>query len=523
MNSTPHVIWPAPCLPAFVEGEQRRVAILVEHEGCLDDLQEWASGLALVEKPSLRRITLPPVEVRAYDHATHHPYAKQYLQQRTQQRPLFEIVVEVPRALDPPSPRTAIVFDLQCQGQTVRPNAVAVLAENLARLRFAFATDLHVASAWDVIASAMERHAPDLGRQFCHPQRLLADFLVRMNKLAARGELDLVVLGGDLVDHVFPVLRRHSTAVSDSNVQLLLDMLAELTVPVLAIPGNHDYRVNPWRPRSFGLGSVGIPKRRLRGLLEPAGLWDAWRLMPSDRDALRTHAADGVDGLLWHLSLLAPATDFSVDLRGTRLVFFATGRDMVLRWRGLDWRRRALLARALPTSWEDPDSQGPSRAQMRWLSHTLANSHNAAVFFHAPLLCPQPQFRVEERLAHLHPGEDEALSTQVSFEHRLHRSGLRHGVSFRNPGPLLRALTSVAGAVTTFSGHVHRSSRIELERKSWRPTAAAISSERNGSDVLSMHIGAALGHVRSPGSDPPAFLLAEIEAGILRRVEEQRL
>ncbi len=523
MSSIPRVIWPAPCLPAFVEGEQRRVAILVEHECGLDDLQEWASKLALVEKPGLRRIPLSLVEVHDYDNTRRHPYAKEYLRQRSQQYPLFEIVVELPRAVSPASPRTAVVLDLLHEGRIVRPNAVAVLTENLTRLRFAFATDLHVASAWDVIASAIERHAPDLGRQFCHPQRLLANFIARMNQLAARGELDLVVLGGDLVDHVFPALRRHSTAVSDSNVQLLLDRLAELTVPVLAIPGNHDYRVNPWRPRSFGLGSVGIPKQRLREFLEPAGLWDAWRLVPSDRDALRTHAADGVDGLLPHLSLLAPATDFCVDVRGTRLVFFATGRDMVLRWRGLDWQRRGLLVRALPTSWVDPDSQGPSRAQMRWLSHTLAGSHHAAVFFHAPLLCPQPQFRVEERLAHLHPGEDETLPTQLLFERRLRRSGLRNGVSFRNPGPLLRALTSVRGAVTTFSGHVHQSSRIEVERRSWRPSSAAISSERNDRDVLSMHIGAALGHVRSPGSAPPAFLLAELDAGVLRRVEEHQL
>ena len=519
----PRVVWPAPGLPAFISGEQRTLAVLVEHGGSVDSLSGWAARLALRDLTTRTDSVLQITAVREFGSNRSHPYAAEYLRQRSETRPLFEILALVPRELEPQPPRTAAVFHLVRDGVVERPSSVAVMGSAVRGLRVAFATDLHVARIWDAIAVAIDRHAPDLRERFCYPQRLLAVFVAEVNQLAARGQLDLVVLGGDLVDHVYPAARAGAPPAASSKVQLLLDLLATLSVPVLAIPGNHDYRVNPWRPRVFGLGSVGIPRPRLASLLKAAGMWEAWRLRPSDCDALRTHDHEGGDGLLPHLSLLAPATDFHLDIRGTRLVFFASGRDVVLRWRGLDWSRRSLLARALPTSWVDPDSEGPSHAQMRWLSATLAGAHHAAVFFHAPILTPHSITAVEDHLEDIHPGQDDGHDAQVAFERRLQRSGLRRGVSFRNMAPLVRALASVRGSVATFSGHVHRSSRIEVDRDSLRLRSAPIASDRNGADTIPLHIGASLGHVRAPGGEPPGYLLAEFDGGALRQVRRRVL
>ena len=518
ISNAPRVVWPAPGLPAFIAGEQRTVAILAEHDGGLEALREWAAGLALQDVAERTQSPLRIEAVRASGSDDSHPYAAAYLRERSLRRPLFEIVAVAPRDLEPRPPRSAAVFHLLRDGVVERASSVAVLAGAAQALRVAFATDLHVARAWDTIAAAIDRHAPDLSGQFWHPQRLLAAFVAEANELAARGELDLVVLGGDLVDHVHPVAHAGATAAATSNVQLLLHLLSALSVPAVAIPGNHDYRVNPWRPRVFGLGSVGIPSQRHASLLKAAGMWEPWRLRPSDRDALRTHDPEGGCGLLPHLSLLAPATDFHLDIRGTRLVFFATGRDVVLRWRGLDWQRRSLLFRALPTSWVDPDSEGPSDEQMHWLRSTLAGAHNAALFFHAPILHPHPRMPVESHLDDIHPGEHDGYDAQIAFERRLQRSGLRRGVAFRNMAPLVRALASVRGSVATFSGHVHRSSRVEVERDSLRLRSATAGWDRNGADTIPLHIGAALGHVRSPGSEPPGYLLAEFDGGALRQV-----
>lgn len=518
ISSAPRVVWPAPGLPAFVDGERRAIAVLVEHDGGVDALCDWTSRLGLQDVAAGTRSTLRIATVCELGGDTSHPYAAAYLRERAVRRPLFEVIALVPRELEPRRPRTTAAFHLVRDGALERSRSVAVLAGASRTLRVAFATDLHVARAWDAIAAAIDRHAPDLSGQFWHPQRLLAAFVAEANELAARGELDLVVLGGDLVDHVHPVAHAGATAAATSNVQLLLDLLSELSVPVVAIPGNHDYRVNPWRPRVFGLGSVGIPSQRHASLLKAAGMWGSWRLRPSDRGALRTHDPEGGCGLLPHLSLLAPATDFHLDIRGTRLVFFATGRDVVLRWRGLDWPRRSLLVRALPTSWVDPDSEGPSHEQMHWLRSTLAGAHNAALFFHAPILHPHPRMPVESHLDDIHPGEHEGYDAQIAFERRLQRSGLRRGVAFRNMAPLVRALASVRGSVSTFSGHVHRSSRVEVERDSLRLRSATAGWDRNGADTIPLHIGAALGHVRSPGGEPPGYLLAEFDGGALRQV-----
>jgi len=491
--------------------------IIVEHEGGDDDLRQWARGLSLREAD--RRIPLQIGSIAAVDHPESHRVVHDYVRARTSSATLFQIEVQIAESIPVKAPRSVTVLDLVHGAQVERQNAVAMLAAGR-QVRIAFATDLHVSHAWSIIGDVVTRHAPDLLDQFCHPQSLLARFVAECNELASQGDLDLVVLGGDLVDHVYRDPIGHgSDPIGDSNPRLLLDLLAPLRVPVVAIPGNHDYRVNPWRPRAFGLGSVGIPKQRLASVLKAANCWQPWRLTPSDRHALRTHDDQGSCGLLAHLLLLAPATDIHLDLRGLRLVFFATGRDMVLRWRNLDWQRRILLARALPSTWVDPDSEGPSRAQIQRVSRSLDGAAHAALFFHAPLLSPQPNQPVESRIDHLHPGERIDTASQVAFETRLQRSGLRRGVSFRNTAPLLNALAGVRGGVTTFSGHVHRSSRIDIDRRSLRPRTAAIEAPHDATN-LTLHIGASLGHVRGPGEEPPGYLLAHFDDGRLRSVRQ---
>lgn len=520
--TSPRFVWPAPGLPAFIDGECRHFAALVEYDGSVGELHEWVARLGLRCPLSGRSVALQATRVRPLQSDNLHRFAATYQQSRIGSSPLFEVELTVPRTLAPPAPRTALAFDLIRDGIVERAGSVAIMAEGRRTLRLAFATDLHVSRAWDAVDAAVEKHAPELAAQYHHPQRRLVAFIEHCNELAARGELDLVVLGGDLVDHVYLEVQSTPSARSDdSNVRLVVDLLAALTVPVLAIPGNHDYRVNPRRPRLLGLGSLGLPAAHARRLLKAAGLWERWPLRPSDRSVLHTAGANGSQALRDHLSLLAPATDFYVDLRGLRLAFFATGQDMIPRWATLDWPRRALLARSLSTSWADPDSEGPSDEQVHWLETTLAGARHAAVFFHAPMLHARPQQRAEDLINHIDPGDRDNSNTSLAFERRLFASGLRRGVSFRNVTRLVRALASVPGSVTTFSGHVHRSSRIEVDRRSLRLRSAAFGAYADDPATISLNTGAALGHVRAPGDEPPSHLLAEFEAGTLRRIERR--
>ena len=80
-------------------------------------------------------------------------------------------------------------------------------------------------------------------------------------------------------------------------------------MPSFAIPGNHDFRVCPWRPRSYGLAELGIPAARTTALLRAADLWDAWPLRLADLHALRSREPGGRSALAQHLLQIAPATD----------------------------------------------------------------------------------------------------------------------------------------------------------------------------------------------------------------------
>src|SRR6185436_11922990 len=97
--------------------------------------------------------------------------------------------------------RSAAVLDLVAGDDVVRRNAVGVLAAR-GPLRLAFASDIHVARIWNDVGEAVARHAPDLHAGFLHPGQRLDRFVDEINRQAAAGEIDLVVFGGDLVDHV---------------------------------------------------------------------------------------------------------------------------------------------------------------------------------------------------------------------------------------------------------------------------------------------------------------------------------
>jgi len=518
-DHSPRIVWPAPGLPALLEGETRRVEFIVAHtEAGLDPLFSWARRLALRDRLQRRRVELAIDYLEPLERAAVGGLARRYTELPDAESLRFaRLVTHVPRGLSPSPPRSASVLDVMVGDAVERPNAIGILAAR-DRLALAFASDLHVAAFWQMMAEAVSRFAPDLAPKFLHPGRLLDRFIDQANRLAAQGDLDLVVLGGDLVDHVHPHARRVSQA-GETNVARLVEALARLEVPAIVLPGNHDHRSFPWRPRLPGLGAVGIPAGRSSRILRDAGLWDPWPLRPSDRHILRTEDDSGRPGLSYHLALLAPATDFHLTVRGMRLVFASTGRDVLPRWREVEWSRLAIVLRSLRSSWEDPDCEGFTDAQLAAMTGALDGARGAALFFHAPLLHPHPREPVEKRLDRLDPGDRDDLGSRIAFERRLFATGLRRGVVFRNVGPLIRTLASHRNPLTVFSGHVHRSSAIAFDRASLRLQSMPFAAPQTPDQPVSLLTAPALGHVRFPGSEPPGYLLASFEGGRLAALE----
>lgn len=515
----PFIVWPAPGMPALVEGQTPRLRLIAAVDKCdTGSISRWAKQLAFRE--TLGEVSVPVVveaaEVLDRDRidAKVRAFAKL---PSARDLALVEIRIGASVPLGPASPSPVKLYDLSMDGAVVRERCVAVFGPTRRRLRLAFVSDLHVASFWDVIGDAAERYDPSLAAEMLHPSRLLDRFIDEANSLWSRDELDLVVLGGDLVEFVhggFP--ETHGAASGETNVQAVARALRRLRVPSIAIPGNHDYRAFPWRPRLYGLASVGISAARGRSLLKRAGLWDRWLLRPADLAALRTEDEAGDSALADHLKYLAPATDFEETLHGTRLVFANTGRDLVSRWRSVGWARRGLLIGSLRHCWRHPDSEGFSRQRVARIASSLSSPLGAAVFFHAPLLNASHGDPIERRLDRIEPGDVDNHRSQLAFERRLVRGGMRRGVFFHNPGLLVRALISAGGSVATFSGHGHKAQSIEFDRRTLAVRSVPFGPPHASERVVAMLTAPALGQLPRGGARQPAgYLLATFEDGRL--------
>ncbi|MGD0383852.1 MAG: metallophosphoesterase [Thermoguttaceae bacterium] len=518
-------VWPTPGLPAFLQGEDRFTAIVAQEGADAEVLRNWTQRIALRGVDEGIPIPLEVEAIEPYGSAGADPLISGFAALGEARRFSFaRIILRASQPLMPTPPRRVRLYDVLVDGQVERTRSVAAFVPYEGKLMLAFVADLHLAEAWDAIADAVDRYAPDLAAGLLRPKRLLEQFIGEANSLAAQGQLDLVVFGGDLVDHVCP--HSHNGVpgtLDDSNVQVLLNALAPLQVPSITIPGNHDYRLYPWRPRTYGLQAVGIPASRTKVLLQRAGLWSRWPICLADLHALRTDEIRGRSALEHYLTQVAPATDFSLILHGVRLMFVSTGRDVISQWRDVEFARSGLLLRSLSHAWLHPDSEGCSDAQVAQIASWLQTPGGAAIFFHAPLLRVSNPAGVGRRVGRVDPGADDNLTTRIAFELRLKRAGMRNGVCFRNAEPLLRALAAARGPAVTFSGHVHQASAIQLDRTDLVLQTVDLAPPTDPAQTVIMLTAPALGQVPIGNHQPPGYFLAHFEGGALVSLDRRLL
>jgi 3',5'-cyclic AMP phosphodiesterase CpdA len=523
-SSLPFVLWPAPCSPALLASGARSIELLVLHEA--DDaalVRVWADGLALraVGEGARIELALEAVEPAPRALEAHAADALALPELATLER--TRVRLRAGRPLAPPAPVRMQCFDLVRGDTVLRSRCVAVRAADAKGARIAFVTDLHLAAIWDVLADAIARHAPDLAASYLNPRVHLAAAVAELDALAARGELDAVVLGGDLVDHVYRVPRSRLTGRSEeSNVPLVVEALAALRAPTFAIPGNHDFRLCPWRPRAYGLKELGIPVLRTAALLRAADLWDALPYRLSDLDALRSREPGGRTALAQHLRELAPTTDRTVAIGALELVLVSTGRDLLPRWRSLERERRASLVRALPTTWLYPDLEGMGEPQLALIADAIAaaraSGRGVALFQHGPLFHPPERRPVEAHIDRLDPGDDDGIAGRVAFERRLRASGLRRGVFFRNPAPLVRTLRAAKTPVAVFAGHTHRTHAMALDAADGALRTTPLAAAASSAERVALVFAPSLGQTDVLCEEAPGWLVARFEDGALAEI-----
>jgi len=110
-------------------------------------------------------------------------------------------------------------------------------------------SDIHVAHSWDEINKIIKGKI-----RFLNPNKELKRFIRIANK---DNKLAGIVINGDAVDYFFQKLdiSRKRRA---SNWTLLYSILKDLKKPFFEVPGNHDYRREPYNYAIYGLKHVNI-------------------------------------------------------------------------------------------------------------------------------------------------------------------------------------------------------------------------------------------------------------------------
>ncbi|HSQ79488.1 MAG TPA: metallophosphoesterase family protein [Candidatus Bathyarchaeia archaeon] len=579
MISRPRFLKPSLGRPAFLSANERELEVLVISPGGAFDRDALAGGFSLV--PVSARGPALPLGVRDLREVDG-PSRKSPLG-RALKRDAFSFY-SVRLSLDADQPQVSgprsLLFDLSHPLLDGGRHAVALVSHSWESFRFWFATDAHVSARWDRIQGDLDRlpedfesagseAAPSLGRSFgrrsfeenfVNPNRNLACFIRLANEAASRGELDLVVFGGDLVDYQIPSAEGYRKgAPAETNFDLFEGIVRgrtghgeELRVPLLTVPGNHDHRLYPYEIHHYGLDRCGWHDLQTGYFLRKTDPGSPRSYSFRDLRAVfgragRTHPLES------YLVGVNPDADHAWTAGRTKFIFLDSGRDAFRNFLHIRPRRWPHFIRAAVSSWYYPNSAGLTDAQTRFLARESEGEgpDTRVLIFHAGLVntrftagggrdaagaqrngADDPSAGGESRLP---VGIDEDLRGPDRFRRRFRwermvvRAGLNYGGLFQNQLPLLRSGLAGERRVLGLSGHFHRPWTLRLDK-----TTGDLFSRRPGQDSLegsqfkdsSFFLAAgALGHVqaRYPVAAWPEYLDIRVAEDGFSSVRRERL
>ncbi len=187
----------------------------------------------------------------------------------------FEVplTIEVPPSL--PDKRTFRLYNLDRlspdKGSIVerKHHAVCLTKGTWDEFKFIHVTDLHIAKRndqiFDMISASKksDQERKDFRKRYVNFNDHLRSLIKEANELAGKGELDFILMTGDLVDYVKSSLDAKAKAQKQTNWRLFHDILTgysttegrdeiPLRVPIFTVLGNHDFRFN-----HYGLSDGG--------------------------------------------------------------------------------------------------------------------------------------------------------------------------------------------------------------------------------------------------------------------------
>ena len=200
--------------------------------------------------------------------------------------------IELLRKVDGSS-RPAI-YDLCLDGVTFerKYHAVCLTESKSGSLRYIHLTDLHTAKRNDFIEQEITFGCGSI-KGFANFNENLRKFIAKANNMADKGELDFVLIGGDLVDFV-----NHGIAddvnFADNNWRLFIDIMTGgngepkrgeknhgIKVPVFTLTGNHDWRLHPYDIKNTSSAFVSNKDDKNKLDCFDFGYYDSWSTLDS--------------------------------------------------------------------------------------------------------------------------------------------------------------------------------------------------------------------------------------------------
>jgi len=434
--------------------------------------------------------------------------------------------------------RRTTLFDLEVEfeGTSFRKAGSVALHSPGAEFRIALATDLHLAARWDEFETGFsgfhEEAAPadsnltrftaaeGFSRQtvlntFVNPNHALGAFIREVNELAEREQADAVILSGDLVDFKYNRHRAHAgRAFGDTGWKLLYDLVRggtnqapQLRVPLFTSTGNHDYRLYPYRFRTYGMRHAGIPDAVSEPYLRSQGEWGRLKYSAGDLDAVRIDSGD-THSLDFYFREFNPCLDYELSLGGARFLLLDSGPDAITNLGHLNtvrWRRFARGLRHIGSPYSDGFGEEQIEYLRRWFART--GQQTAVVVSHAPLIFPPEQ---PEALLTV-PEDGDGSSHE--FEAMLTDRGLDRRSIISNQLAVFQALRAHPGPALFFAGHCHTEAEMVLDRETRRlyhSSGAPPGAAWNGT---SGH--ARLLHTPALGHGHPAYRLIRVNRGLV--------
>lgn len=563
----PRFLWPSLGRPFFVTDQEPAFTAFIAAPRPGPDLSSLSSGYTLNSIHEPRFVLVPRVALIRTTPALPDGSPLQRVLRPENRYSFFEVRLEVPvKPAAAAEGRRYVLFDLSHPRVEPSRQSLVWLNHRWEHAAFLFIADTHLAGSWDEVEAdfikldggpdpfanpppllqrAFSRRAYE--DNFINPNRQLGRFIREANDRAARGDLDFIILGGDLVDYQAP-----------SNFDLFEKIVTgratgsvALEVPLFTVPGNHDYRRFPYRLHAYPLDRCGLHDLQRDYFLKKARGERRKRLTIGDARAVL--AGDGGRHPLAHYLLrISPVVDDVLRIGRSKFVFLDTGRDAFRNFLHIRPRRWRNYVRTAVHSWLFPNSAGLKEGQAEFLSREAADEglSNLIIVFHAGLaggpiegqkrrgnpreageagrpVDPAGENDLPLSLKESLRAED-SLRTRIGLEDALVSSGLGRGGLFQNQLSLFRAAAARGRATLGLSGHFHHPVELRLDKNSGGLSINSLAAE--GLSASSFEgssyflAGPAMGHIQSRSDPPgrPGFIRVEVAGDRIDSVRKEK-